>query len=546
LNGNTCYFRLMKNYSSLLFFLFISAISCAQQITFQKTFGGGNIEQGYSIQQTSDGGYIIAGGSASFGSGIDDVYLIKTNANGNSLWIKTFGGTDIEEGNSIQQTTDGGFIISGYTQSFGAGNSDVYLIKTDANGDALWTKIFGGTGFDWGNSVQQTIDGGYIVTGITNSFGAGYDDVYLIKTDANGNSLWTKTFGGTNHDLGFSVQQTTDGGYIIIGKTYNFGAGDMDVYLIKTDVNGDALWTKTFGGTGVDEGYSVQQTTDAGYVITGWTNSFGAGTFDVYLIKTDTNGDSLWTKTFGGTNVDVGVSVQQTTDGGYIVTGYTTIFGAGTFDVYLIKTDANGDSLWTKTFGGINTDYGYSVQQTSDGGYIIIGSAQSFGSGSSDIYLIKTDSMGNSGCNQTNPATIVTTPATQVTSPATIVNSPPTIVTNPATVVGSGGTVTTLCTTVSIQYPISNFNFPISISPNPATPDASGFTITFPHLINKGVIEIYNVLGEKVVEESVVNASAKEIRMNPAYTAGRDIAAGIYVVKVIADEKHYSAKLAVE
>src|SRR3989304_5598600 len=343
------------------------------QTTFQKTFGGTSDDWGFSVQQTTDGGYIITGTITSFGAGYEDVYLIKTDANGNTLWTKTFGGTSSDEGYSAQQTTDGGFVITGYTGSFGAGNADVYLIKTDANGNTLWTKTFGRTNSDLGYSVQQTTDGGYVIAGLTDSFGAGLYDVYLIKTDGNGDTLWTKIFGGTDIDEGYSVQQTTDGGFVITGYTGSFGAGNADVYLIKTDANGNTLWTKTFGRTNSDLGYSVQQTTDGGYVIAGLTDSFGAGLYDVYLIKTNGSGDTLWTKTFGGIGIDYGLSAQQTTDGGYVIAGVTQSFGAGIDDVYLIKTDGNGDTLWTKIFGGTDIDEGYSVQQTTDGGFVITG-----------------------------------------------------------------------------------------------------------------------------------------------------------------------------
>ena len=355
---------------------------------WEKTFGGTGDDYGYSVQQTTDGGYIITGTTESFGNGGSDVYLIKTDVNGDSLWTKTFGGIDSDRGHSIQQTTDGGYIITGSTTSFGNGGFDVYLIKTDGSGNEQWTKTFGGTNGDEGFSVQQTTGGGYIITGYTVSF-LGSRDVYLIKTDGNGDSLWTKTFGGTDHTVGGrSVQQTTDGGFIITGHK------NFIVYLMKTDGNGDSLWTKTFGGIG-DWGFSVQQTTDGGYIITGNITSFGNGGSDVYLIKTDGYGDSLWTKTFGGIGDDYGFSIQQTTDGGYIITGSTISFGNGGYDVYLIKTDGNGDSLWTKTFGGIGDDWGFSVQQTTDGGYIITGDTESFGNGYKDVYLIKTDGNGN-------------------------------------------------------------------------------------------------------------------------------------------------------
>ncbi len=363
-----------------------------------KTHGGSSDDRGYSVQPTPDSGYILTGYTESFGAGDSDVYLIKTDANGDQQWYKTFGGTDYDIGNSVQLTSDGGYIVVGYTGSFGAGNIDVYLIKTDANGNQQWDTTFGGKNNDYGYSVQPTSDDGYIIVGYTESFGAGYSDVYLIKTDAGGNQQWYKTFGGTGSDYGYSVQPTSDGGYIITGKTYSFGAGEYDVYLIKTDANGEQQWYKTFGGTDWDIGNSVQLTSDEGYIITGWTGSFGAGRINVYLIKTDANGEQQWYKTFGGTSRDYrdyGYSVQLTSDGGYIITGWNESFGAGNIDVYLIKTDANGEQQWYKTFGGTDSDYGYSVQPTSDGGYIITGSTKSFSAGGDDVYLIKTDANGN-------------------------------------------------------------------------------------------------------------------------------------------------------
>lgn len=318
---------------------------------FEKTFGGANFDLGYSVQPTSDGGYIITGSTESYGNGDADVYLVKTDANGDSLWTKTFGGASQDYGSSLQLTSDGGYIIAGRTE-YSNGDKDVYLIKTDANGDTLWTKTYGGTSLDFGLFVQQTTDGGFIITGATESFGNGGRDVYLAKTDANGIEQWAQSFGGSVFDLGNCVQQTTDGGYIIVGGTNSFGNGDRDAYLIKTDGNGVEQWNQTFGGVEFDVGNSVKQTSDGGYIITGRTASFGAGNKDVYLIKTDGSGTEQWYKTFGGPSFDLGTAVQQTPDGGYVICGGTDSFGAGARDAYLIKTDSNGTELWNETLGG--------------------------------------------------------------------------------------------------------------------------------------------------------------------------------------------------
>jgi hypothetical protein len=378
--------------SVVLFSLSGSIFADAPLIQWEKTFGGTRGDGGRSVQQTSDGGFIIAGGTSSFGAGSADVYLIKTDSSGNQLWQKTFGGSGYDAGYSVQQTTDGGYIIAGNTQSFGTEYCDVYLIKTNSAGTLSWQKTFRFNKF-WaeGHCVQQTTDGGYIIVGHTWTLVDGDWDVYLIKTDSNGNLLWQKTFPGTDIviDMGESVQQTTDGGYIIAGSTHSFGAGDSDVYLIKTNPNGNLLWQKTFGGASVDGGMSVQQTIDGGYIIAGQTWSFGAGSGDVYLIKTNSSGNLSWQKTFGGVNDDMAWSVQQTTDGGYIIAGSTEFIGAGNQDVYFIKTDPNGILMWEKTFGRSDYEEGRSVQQTIDGGYIIVGTTFVLGTSIADIYMIK-------------------------------------------------------------------------------------------------------------------------------------------------------------
>jgi len=361
------------------------------QITFQRTYGGVYEDYGSSVQQTTDGGYVVAGTTTSFGAGQEDIYVLRLDAYGDTVWTRTYGGPGFDEGHSAQQTKDSGFVIAGDMDDSGGG-LNVFLIKTDAHGNEVWTGTYGYVDMDFGWSVQQTTDSGYVVAGYTFLNGTNNTDVYLVKTDAHGDTLWTRTFGGLGSEAGYSVRQTTDGGYIVAGLTSSFGAGGEDVYLVRTNANGDTTWTRTFGGSQWDIGYSVQQTTDAGFIIVGYAESFGTRG-DVYLIKTDASGDTLWTKTFGGDSNDCGESVRQTADGGYIVAGTTSSFGSG--GVYLVKTDANGDTEWTRTYGGTNSEWSMSVGCTSDGGYVIIGATQSFGAGLYDVYLIKTDSLGN-------------------------------------------------------------------------------------------------------------------------------------------------------
>ncbi|MBC8278730.1 MAG: hypothetical protein H8E46_10905, partial [FCB group bacterium] len=355
-----------------------------------RTYGGIDSDRGCCAQQTTDGGYIIAGMTESYGAGGYDVYLIKTNALGDTIWTQTFGGSDDDYGNSVQQTIDGGYIIAGSTNSFSSYGSRVYLIKTNDYGDTLWTKTFGEDGFNSARSIQQTSDGGYIVAGSTNSYGLLYCDVYLIKTDAFGDTLWTKTFGGDYIDYGNSVQQTSDGGYIITGEALANVSGEQDVYLIKTDTYGDTLWTNTFGSDYEEEGISVQQTSDGGYIIAGYTFNSFVWLWDVYLIRTDADGNEIWHQIFVEDDHNWGSCVKQTNDGGYIITSVTEAFGDDYGDVKVIKTDADGDTLWTKTIeeGG----YGLSIQQTNDSGYIIGG--HKFNSGYSDVILIRLDSEG--------------------------------------------------------------------------------------------------------------------------------------------------------
>lgn len=361
-----------------------------------RTYGGTGDEMGVSVRQTSDGGYIIAGRTDSYGAGSDDVYLLRTDASGDTLWTMVYGGTGSDVGLGVQQTlSDNGYIVAGFTNSYGTGGQDAYLVKTDANGDTLWTRTYGGPNNDNAYSAQQTSDGGYIISGSKFQSALRQYDVWLIRTDANGVTEWGKRYGGPNTDYGMNVQQTPDDGFIVGAATLSFGAGSSDLYLVKTDSIGDTLWTRTYGGTGFDDGWCVDQTfPDNGYILAGYTYSAGAGSSDVYLVKTDANGDTLWTRTYGGADDEWAIWVEQTPDAGYILVGFTESFGAGAKDIYVIRTTASGDTLWTRTYGGASDEWGLSVQVTADGGYIVSGSTESYGAGNEDVYLLKIEDPG--------------------------------------------------------------------------------------------------------------------------------------------------------
>jgi hypothetical protein len=387
--------------SGFLLVLFVLPHPAFAYITFQRTYGTTLWDQGFSVQQTADGGYIIAGDWQydMKGTGTGPMCLIKTDSLGDTLWIGTYGDTTMySEGHSVQQTSDGGYIIVGYTHPVTGLNCDVYAVKTDSCGEPVWTRKYGGAETNVGNSVQQTSDGGYVIAGFTGSFsgppGEPPYQVYLIKTDALGETLWTRTYddGDTFPEYGFAVAQTFDGGYIIAGNAdvySNLG----DVYLVKTDTFGHKLWEREYGGiTTLENGRSVLQTPDSGYVVVGCTDCFTLGD-DVYLIKTDACGDTQWTRRYGGPDIDEGYFVAQTSDGGYAIAGATSSFSSVN-DAYLIKTDSLGNTLWTRVYGGDDSERGRSVRQTSDGGYVVAGYTASFGAGQTDVYLVKTDQNG--------------------------------------------------------------------------------------------------------------------------------------------------------
>jgi hypothetical protein len=369
---------------------FLPAVLAAQ-VTFERTFGGAADDFGHTVVVAGTG-YVLSGYTYSFGSGAADAYLVRTDSLGETLWTRVYGSDADDWSFHAVTTVDSGCVVVGYSTI--SGGRDVSMLKTGANGDSSWARTYGGGSDDIGYAVAQCPDSGFIVVGTTFSFGAGQCDVYVVRTNAAGDTLWTRTYGGASEEQGNAVVPTTDSGFIICAWTRSFGAGAGDVYLIKTDARGETLWTRRHGGAGNDFCHAIRQTPDRGYIMTGATFSYGAVQGDFYLIRTDACGDTLWTQRYGTAASDLGHVVDLAADGGFVVTGVTRSFGAGGYDAWLVRTDSNGDTLSTRTFGGDQEERAFSVVATADGGFAVGGWTGSSGAGGTDAWLVKTDSTG--------------------------------------------------------------------------------------------------------------------------------------------------------
>jgi hypothetical protein len=391
-------------------------VNAQSHLQAENSFGGNSTDNAFSIQQTRDGGFIAAGhtqsnsGQVHGNHGDFDFWVIKINKTGTLEWQKCLGGIIDETAFSVQQTTDGGYIVAGEANSNGGqvtgnhGLSDFWIVKLDSTGNLIWEKSLGGSKDDFSTSIKQTKDGGYIVAGGTNSNDGDIAhhqgstltaDYWLVKLDATGNKQWEKNYGGNNGDIAMSVIQTKDGGYALAGNTTSTN-GDVtnvhdtiygDAWIIKTDKLGNIQWQKTYGGSDYEQANSIQQTKDGGYVFCGWTRSNNGdvsgnhGNYDFWVVKLDSTGTLKWQKALGGSNGDLAYSIQQTPDNGYIVAGGTTstdgqvtgLHGNLKEDFWVLKLNESGSIQWQQALGGTEFEEARSVDQTKDGGYIVAG-----------------------------------------------------------------------------------------------------------------------------------------------------------------------------
>lgn len=369
-----------------LFGICVVASAQAPDTLWSRLYGGPGNDYGYWLDITDDGGYIITG-SYSLGVGNTDLCLIKTGEDGDTLWTSSYGGDFYDVGRWVYRTPDNGYFVAGTESRFNNTEKNICVLKTDSLGNILWNYSYGGDQEDGMVTGQPTSDDGYILVGYTASFGLGYMDVWLLKLNADGDTLWTRTYGNESYDYAGSVIQTPDDGYFVLCNTI-YGINNR-MTLIRTDTNGDTLWSRRYLSINTS-GESIIPTSDGGYMILANTLAFG-DEFDIQILKIDANGDSLWTQVIGGLDIDMGYSIRQTDDDGYVICGITGPYFDE--DIYVVKTDVNGDTLWSSTFAGASygNDLGTCARPTPDGGIILTGSLSTADS-MQDICLIRFES----------------------------------------------------------------------------------------------------------------------------------------------------------
>jgi hypothetical protein len=427
------------------------------QIQFELSLAGAFNDATWSIIQTNDGGYAAAGNTYQADR---DMYIIKLDANGIIEWSRIIGGLYDDQAYEIIQTNDGGYAVAGFTYPFGQGSDeDMYIVKLDSSGTFQWHKSIGGFDFgernrDFAYSIIQTSEGGYALAGYTwRPVIGNYLRVYIVKLDENGDFQWSRVFGGSGVSIARSIIQTTDGGFAIAGYTRISNRDNF--YIVKLDENGNIQWNTSVGGLHDERAYSIIQTSDGGYVATGETLSFsfGGAYQNMYIVKLDSTGSIQWTRVVGGTWRDIAYDIIQTSDGDYVIAGYTISFGSQSRpNVYIVKLNPNGTLQWSKSIGGNLSDIALSITNTIDGGFAVAGYTYSYTTVPStpNIYIVKFDSSGNTCANTSSPPSQYSTGGTSV-SPTLTYFFPVTFIHEPAPLITSGGVASFICTFIPVE-----------------------------------------------------------------------------------------------
>ena len=368
---------------------------------FSNTYNDASFDYGRYLIQTNDDGYLVAGNTSLLGDDYSNVLMLKVDHTGEQVWRKDYTYSSNDRVNTVIELEDGSLVMAGFSTSNTNSSKDLLIMRTDSEGNIEWQSLYGDTRDEIANSISSASDGGFIIAGEITNENTGNSSCYLLKVNNNGEFEWDRSFGGSLNDQGFFLISANDGGFVITGVTRSQNDSSGDLWLIKVNNTGEILWEKTFGGENFESGRSLQQTSDEGYIIVGQTESFGNGNNDAYLLKTDSQGNEIWSRTYGGSGTDQGRYVVETLDQGYIISGYTDSYGSmGGFNFWLIKTDSNGDLEWQEYYGGSGDDRAFCGMQASDGGYAIVGQSNTGGSTGVDILLVKTDDIGNADPSQ--------------------------------------------------------------------------------------------------------------------------------------------------
>ncbi|MBP6334431.1 MAG: T9SS type A sorting domain-containing protein [Bacteroidia bacterium] len=376
--------------------LLLSHSEISAQTTWERLFSKRSTDSFRSVIEVPSGGYMISGYTADSTLNDTDAYAVRMTTAGDTLWTKRINGPNSRKDllYKVINTNDGGFVFCGYSTNNGIGNDDAYWIKLDEDGVLQWSKYWGGAGKDRAQDIIQTSDGGFAIAGYTTSPPAAYYDAFLIRLNSSGDTLWSKRYGTSGFDDANSIIQLPDGGFVLGGQSTN-GANGLDMYLVRAGSTGDLMWTKKLGTAGTDNIEQLIRRSDGSLILAGGTDGPGLGGNDGYLVKTDSGGSITWSQIYGGNSQDDFHEVHKTTDGGYLLSGTSRSSGALEPNMWLVKTNSSGDSLWTRTYGGDNHDHGYSAIQTADGGFIFVGYTSSFGFNSEEAYVVKTDGLGD-------------------------------------------------------------------------------------------------------------------------------------------------------
>ena len=393
----------MKFKFYLLFFTISFCLNAQPPSKFYARIGGDGYDVGYDVKQTLDKGYIITGSTSSYGLGNTDMYLLKLDSMGQIKFQSTFGNVKNDIGKSVIQLMDSSYVMIGYTNSIGFGGYDIFLVKANKNGGLVWQKTIGGMSWDFAHSIQQTLDGGFIIAGSTYDSKYGNSDGYVVKTDATGNVIWNKIFGGANDDEFKSVIQTADGGYALAGNTNSYGDLNGDAWVFKLLANGDSAWSIKYGGIKEDFGNKVYQLQNSEIVVVGGTKSVSSnGATETIILKYDA---ALGTLTYSYADLstidEYYNSFAEGLNGLLVGCGKTKdpFFGfQGLVDMY---TSTFGYfKFFPFTFG--NNDELFSIYKTKDKGFVCVGTTQGGSAVLQDVLILKMDSLGNYGNNITS------------------------------------------------------------------------------------------------------------------------------------------------